>query len=93
MLKDLKIPVARQKSEVDKNIAIACGIIDDIFGDVEICLRENRSSVKIGMGWKGFMLGALPMSRDGTKEFVAGMSGEDIRKLLLKIRNRMMEME
>jgi hypothetical protein len=87
MLKDLKLPI-KEKGYCNKDIEMACGIVDDIFDGIHASLVGNRSTVKINMAWKAFMVSALPRTKEGTKEYIVGMTPNDIKNLLDKIKRR-----
>lgn len=95
MLKDLKMPVARQKSElnvgnmvsnkeqVDKDYDAACDIINNLFRHLNDCLNRDRSRVKINLFAKGYIQFILKDKvRDGILDFVKGMYPEDMKLLM-----------
>lgn len=84
MLKDLKLPSkVVNKEEVDKDYDIAVDIINDIFNNIGLCLKKDRSRVKINMLAKGYISYILKDSaREGIADFVRGMYPEDMKLLL-----------
>lgn len=89
MLKDLKIPVAVQKTdarvnskeEVDRDYDAACDIINDLFDHLDDCLKKDRSRIKINLLAKGYILYILKY-REGILDFVKGMYPEDMKLLM-----------
>lgn len=75
----------------DVNAEIACQIVEDIFGEIGESVKKDRSSVKINMIAKGFINSLVlnPRTIDGTNEFLRGMRGDDIDRLLNKIQERL----
>jgi hypothetical protein len=87
MLKDLKLPSKNEKvvnkEEVDKDYDIAVDIVNDLFNNISLCLKKDRSRVKINMLAKGYIGYILKDSvREGIADFVRGMYPEDMKLLL-----------
>lgn len=88
MLKDLKLPskadkLVADKEQVDADYDIAVDIINDIFDNMSLCLKKDRSRVKINMLAKGYIGYILKdAAREGITNFVRGMYPEDMKLLL-----------
>jgi hypothetical protein len=87
MLKDLKLPSKSEKvatkDEIDKDYDIAVDIVNDLFNNISLCLKKDRSRVKINMLAKGYIGYILKDSvREGIADFVRGMYPEDMKLLL-----------
>jgi hypothetical protein len=94
MLKDLRLPskdnnnkiVPKKvvsKDEIDIDYDIAVDIVNDLFNNISLCLKRDRSRVKINMLAKGYIKYILSDGvREGIADFVRGMYPEDMKILL-----------
>lgn len=80
MLRDLRLPTKVQKSNIDTDIS--CNLVDILFKHVVASVQMDRSEVKLNALTRGMIGGVLGKTRDGTKEYIAGMRNEDIKLLL-----------
>lgn len=103
-LKDLRLP-GRSKEECserrvtraerspryNKDIEVACGIVDDIFDEITLSMKDDHISLLA----KGFIqsLVLTQTMQDGVKEFIEGWSDERAKKLMDKIESRIRSRE
>ena len=97
-LKDLVIPSRKVDRKIDRNVYrnigvnrdtdVACSIVGRIFDYAGICLKENKSKVKISLFTKSFISGILTDNvRKGLMDFVSNMNDREIKMLLEDIQN------
>ncbi len=64
----------------------ACKVVSHIFEYVGLCLREDKSKVKVSLFAKAFIQNILKDSvRDGINEFVMNMNDKELKLLLDEI--------
>ncbi len=99
-LKDLRSAILKTKKvepvrtvciEINPNAETACGIVDDLFGEIADSIENKRSTYKINMLAKGFIQSLVLKddTKDGIKNFLKGMYEEDMNRLMTKIEKRM----
>lgn len=83
LTKRLPVSYSNLKNKQSQNAKAASKIVDDIFNYVAICLREDKSKVKVSMFAKAFIQGVLNDSvKNGLKDFVTNMNEQEIKMLL-----------
>ena len=88
MLRKLEI---KSDSHKDTKIAIrdedvACNIVSHIFGSVDMCLREDKSKVKLSLFAKSFIRGIMSDNvKNGINDFIRNMRPNDVNLLLDQI--------
>lgn len=94
MLRELKLPslsssIKAIKEEKERKVNIdsqvACEIVDILYESVLLSIRMDRSQVKLKSFTKGVIGGVLGKTREGTKEYIRGMTDSDIKVLLNNI--------
>lgn len=79
--KDIATPKEINKSEIDTDVA--CDIVGHIFHSIDICLKEDKSKIKLSLFAKSFIKGILTSSvKDGIDDFIRNMNDQEIRSLL-----------
>ncbi len=101
-LKDLSLAIKKTKKvenvgtvcmEVNPDAEIACGIIDDMFGEIAESISKKKSTYNINMLARGFIQNLVLKNdtKEGVKNFLRGMYQDDINRLMIKIEKRMEE--
>lgn len=61
----------------------ACHIVGHIFRSIDMCLKEDKSKVKLNLFAKSFIKGILTNSvKTGIDDFIRNMDDREIRSLL-----------
>jgi methionine salvage enolase-phosphatase E1 len=61
----------------------ACNIVSHIFHSIDMCLKEDKSKVKLSLFAKSFIKGVLTNTvKTGIDDFIKNMNDQDIRNLL-----------
>ena len=92
-LKDLQLKLkqpfrqdiaAKQRLEIASvNAEVACSVIDHMFRYIDLCLREDKSKVKLSLFAKSFVRGLLNDNvKAGISDFVRNMNNKEIELLL-----------
>ncbi len=81
------IDVKHRAMQADE-VSIACDILEKLYWHVGESLRRDRSSIKLNLFEKGLVGSGLNRVMPGTKEYIQGMSLEDIKLLLDDILGR-----
>lgn len=69
------------QSNIDSQIA--CKVVDHIFNYIEICLKEDKSKMKLSLFTKSFIRGILTDSvRSGINDFIKNMNDKEVKDLL-----------
>lgn len=99
MLNNLQLSLNKLKEQAKKasqvqnnceiNAEIACNLVDILFKNVNQSIQQDRSSVKLNALAKATIGGVLGRTRDGTKEYISGMRGDDIKVLLDDLENEL----
>ncbi len=75
-----------QNTSRDKEIRdtdAACNIVNHIFHYIDICLKNDKSKVKLSLFAKSFIKGMLTSNvRNGIDDFIRNMNDHEIRSLL-----------
>ena len=62
---------------------IACKIVDHIFNYIDICLKEDKSKMKLSLFAKSFIRGILTDGvRGGINDFILNMNDKEVKALL-----------
>ncbi len=62
---------------------VACNVVDHIFNYIEICLKEDKSKIKLNLFTKSFIRGILTDSvRSGINDFIFNMNDKEVKALL-----------
>ena len=62
---------------------VACNVVDHIFNYIDICLKEDKSKMKLSLFAKSFIRGILTDSvRGGINDFILNMNDKEVRALL-----------
>jgi hypothetical protein len=78
--------VARQneiniQSDIDTHAA--CKVVDHIFNYIELCLKEDKSKIKLNLFTKSFIRGILTNNvRSGINDFIMNMNDKEVKSLL-----------
>jgi hypothetical protein len=73
----------RDTSKDAINTDAACNIVNHIFHYIDICLREDKSKVKLSLFAKSFIKGMLTNNvKNGIDNFIRNMNNKEIRSLL-----------
>ena len=90
MLKDIVLkdsiakPTLSNKHTIDTEKA--CNVVDIIFSQINRCIRDDRSGVKLNMLQKGAVQSMLGEKvRNGIKNYIINMRDSDIEELLNSI--------
>ncbi len=91
-LKDLHSSLAKHKivsrpheANIQENIdsKVACDVVDHIFRYIDICLKEDKSKMKLSLFAKSFIRGILTENvRNGINDFVLNMNDKEVRAML-----------
>jgi len=61
----------------------ACNIVSHIFHSIDMCIKEDKSKVKLNLFAKSFIKGILTSNvKTGIDDFIKNMNNQDIRALL-----------
>lgn len=72
-----------QISVINRDSEAACRIVTHLFEYIDLCLKEDKSKVKLNMLTKAFVQGILRNSiRDGINDFLRNMNDAEIKALL-----------
>lgn len=62
---------------------VACNVVDHIFRYIEICLKEDKSKMKLSLFAKSFIRGILTENvRSGINNFILNMNDKEVRAML-----------
>jgi len=79
-----------EHTTISQDADIACKIIDSMFDQINRCLQQDRSRVKVNMLTKGIVGKLLGNgTRNRIKEYLINMYDNDIRELLDDIQKEM----
>lgn len=79
-----------QMSIANRDSEAACMIVTHLFGYIDLCLKEDKSKVKLNKLTKAFVQGILRNSvRDGINDFLRNMNDTEIKGLLDAIQRDM----
>ncbi len=79
--KDIDRPKDINRSDIDTDVA--CNIVGHIFRSIDMCLKEDKSKVKMNLFAKSFIKGILTNSvKDGIDNFIRNMNDLEVRSLL-----------
>lgn len=68
----------------------ACNIVSHIFRSIDMCLKEDKSKVKLNLFAKSFIKGILTSSvKTGIDDFIRNMDDREIRSLLDDIQHEL----
>jgi hypothetical protein len=75
---------------------VACKVVDHIFNYIDVCLKEDKSKIKLSLFAKSFIRGILTDSvRNGINDFIFNMNDKEVKDLLddmqKELNKRMME--
>jgi len=69
------------QSNIDSQTA--CNVVDHIFNYIELCLKEDKSKIKLNLFTKSFIRGILTNSvRSGINDFIMNMNDKEVKALL-----------
>jgi hypothetical protein len=73
-----------------KDEDVACNIVSRIFGSVDLCLKEDKSKVKLSLFSKSFIKGLLNNKvENGVNNFIRNMHPNDVNILLNDIQTEL----
>lgn len=77
----------KHKIETGHNVItdsqVACNVVDHIFNYIELCLKEDKSKIKLNLFTKSFIKGVLTNNvRSGINNFIVNMNDEEVKALL-----------
>lgn len=79
-----------QHTIISVDADIACRVFDILFDQIEKCIYQDRSRVKINMLTKGMISRMLGNdTRNGVKEYIANMYDNEIKELLTDIQKEL----
>lgn len=84
-LEKQKIIAGHNDVDTQPNIdsQIACNVVDHIFNYIELCLKEDKSKIKLNLFTKSFIRGILTNSvRSGINDFIMNMNDKEANALL-----------
>lgn len=65
------------------NVEVTCNIVDHIFRHIDICLKEDKSKIKISLFTKSFIRGMLTNDvKNGINNFILNMNDQEVKLLL-----------
>lgn len=77
------IGVQREHTREIRDTDAACNIVGRIFQSIDLCLKEDKSKVKLSLFTKSFIKGILTNAvRNGIDDFIKNMNDQEIRFLL-----------
>jgi len=91
IIRDVTKDIGRSREEEQKNLQTreirdtdaACNIVGHIFHSIDMCLKEDKSKVKLNLFAKSFIKGILTSSvKTGIDDFIRNMDDREIRSLL-----------
>lgn len=76
--------IVKQRLEISyTNADVACNIVDHIFNYINLCLREDKSKIKLSLFAKSFIRGILTDNlKDAINNFIKNMPDKETRSLL-----------
>jgi hypothetical protein len=78
-----EIDTQRDVSREIRNTDAACNIVNHIFRYIDICLKDDKSKVKLSLFAKSFIKGMLTNNvKTGIDNFIRNMNDQEIRSLL-----------
>ena len=80
-----KIVARPHETNIQENIdsKVACDVVDHIFRYIEICLKEDKSKMKLSLFAKSFIRGILTENvRNGINDFVLNMNDKEVKAML-----------
>ena len=79
-------PYNREVGDTDA----ACNIVHHIFSSIDICLKEDKSKVKLSGFTKSFIRSMLTSGvKNGIDDFIRNMNDKEIRVLLNDIQSEL----
>lgn len=83
---DTQKDVSREIRDTDA----ACNIVSHIFRYIDICLKDDKSKVKLSLFAKSFIKGVLTSNiKNGIDDFVRNMNDQEVRSLLDDIQHEL----
>ena len=80
-----KIIAKPHEATIQQNIdsEVACRVVDHIFRYIEICLKEDKSKMKLSLFAKSFIRGVLTENvRSGINNFILNMNDKEVLTML-----------
>jgi hypothetical protein len=80
-----KIVSRHHEVTIQQNIdpQVACKVVDHIFNYIDVCLKEDKSKIKLSLFAKSFIRGILTDSvRSGINDFIFNMNDKEVKALL-----------
>lgn len=89
-LRDLQVSLDKRKtteniiiSQRSIDVDVACKIVGHLFRNIDICLKEDKSKVKLSLFAKSFIRGILNKSvENGINDFLINMNDKELKTLL-----------
>lgn len=73
----------RDTSREIRNTDTACNIVNHIFRYIDICIKDDKSKVKLSLFAKSFIKGMLTNNvKNGIDDFIRNMNDYEVRSLL-----------
>lgn len=73
-----------------RNTDAACNIVNHIFRYIDICLKDDKSKIKLSLFAKSFIRGMLTNNvKNGIDDFIRNMNDREIRSLLDDIQHEL----
>ena len=70
-----------QQQNIDSEVA--CNVVDHIFRYIEMCLKEDKSKMKLNLFAKSFIRGILTDNiKNGIDNFILNMNDKEVRAML-----------
>lgn len=75
--------VPREANIQNIDSQVACDVVDHIFRYIDICLKEDKSKMKLSLFAKSFIKGMLTESvRNGINDFILNMNDKEVKAML-----------
>ncbi len=78
-----------EKHKIETNIQqnidskVACDVVDHIFRYIDVCLKDDKSKMKLSLFAKSFIRGILTESvRNGINNFILNMNDKEVKAML-----------
>lgn len=88
--KNITIDTNEKMNVSVRNTDTACNIVNHIFRYIDICLKDDKSKVKLSLFAKSFIRGMLTSNvKTGIDDFIRNMNDKEISSLLDDIQHEL----
>jgi hypothetical protein len=85
-----EIGTQKDSSREIRNTDAACNIVSHIFRYIDICIKDDKSKVRLSMFAKSFIKGMLTNNvKTGIDNFIRNMNDQEVRSLLDDIQHEL----